>query len=119
MIPENDKYYSTWRNLKRDQRILVLILIAFYPILEFVIRPLYNRFDNDWIFHGFGLVWLLLFFIYFVRALDFKCPKCQQSFSEKWYGVPLGYIGFRGKQCVHCGLEKWILSDLKTKYDGA
>ena len=115
----NDPYYSTWKTYKRDRRILVFTLISFYPSIILVIKPLYNLYQSDWIFHGFVLIWLFVLIILIFRVTDLICPRCNKSFGAKWVGFSRFYVGYGGKHCINCGLEKWVLSDLKTKYSGA
>jgi hypothetical protein len=114
-----DRYIKAWRKYKNSKRIFIALFVGFYPVLEWVVRPIYQQFNNDWIIHGYALTWIILFFIFFAKVLDFDCPRCGKSFSEKWYGVLIGYVGFRMNKCVHCGLPKWSLGDSGEFYNNS
>ena len=116
----NSEHYSkAWRRYKNGKRILFAVFIGFYPMLEFILRPIYRYYQNDWILHGYVLIWLFLFMVYFFRVFFFICPRCGNYYFEKWQGWIFGLVGYRSDRCVNCGLAKWSLGDEHNTYDGA
>ncbi len=114
-----DEYYAIWKKYKNGRRNVFFLIVSFYPLAFFVILPLSNYYLNDWIIHAFVLVWFAAFLFFFWRGFTLICPRCHKYFEPKRHGYIIGYKGFSDKRCMNCGLEKWMLSDLTTKYLGA
>jgi hypothetical protein len=114
---DTERYIITWRKYKNNKRILIALFLGFYPMLEWVIRPIYEHYQNDWVINLYVLIWLTFYFIYFIKFSDFNCPQCGKSFAAKWSGFPRLYVGYTMNRCANCGLPKWSLGDSGEFYN--
>ena len=120
-------YNETWIKLKRNQRILITIVVLFFPALYLAIRPLYQLYDKDWIITGYALGWLFIFLFYVFKVTFFRCPRCGHMFSTDSYYLGMKIFGFKSLrskyfkpyECVHCKLQKWTGMKDNEKTNGA
>lgn len=100
-----DDYTENWQRYRRARTILLLVWIGYLPgvpAIAWVISKVLRREANDlWI--PVALVWMAAFAITGFRVQCWKCPRCGNWFSAKWYYNK----SFLARKCVHCGLPKF------------
>jgi hypothetical protein len=114
-MPDDPEYRDTWTQYRRRNRLVVVLLLGFYPLLYLIVQPLYELFKNDWIGHGFGLVWFVSVLALLIRNEYLRCPRCGKYFFTKRFSL----LTFQVNRCINCNLPKWSLGDdnqsLKTE----
>jgi Na+/melibiose symporter-like transporter len=118
-MPDTKRYIKAWKVYKNNKRIFIVLLLCFYPVLEWVVRPIYIYYGKDLILHIYGLAWIIFIVVYSTKIVTFTCPRCGKYFSEKWHGYFIGYLGFRLNKCVYCGLPQWSLGDQNDAYENS
>jgi hypothetical protein len=122
-----DPYYQTWYTYwkwrkESGRRIRIKLLITsslFFPVLYFVVKPIYLFFNKEWIYNFYLLLWCMALIYSLSRGGRPKrliCPKCGNLFFERGITLNLLMIGIyyltstryliRDQyRCVHCGSE--------------
>jgi len=108
---DTERYRITWQKHRWNRRLILIIPIAFFPVLELIVRPLYNHFQDDLILTAYAIICLFLVFFFTVRTAYLVCPRCGEHFAGTWYSLILTPHPPVGTECVHCGLKKWSMPE--------
>ena len=96
-------YAEAWKTYRRYRRAFWLVWICYVPVIGLIAAV------SQWLFHSFvpAMVaasgWMLLFLVVGVRYQTFRCPRCGEPFSGKWWYN----MSFMARKCVRCGLPKF------------
>ena len=112
------EYTQEWAQLRRLRRRMFTVAAAGMALFLLVPLDAYMSRSVAKIIGPVLLVgWLVLLLRYFFLSYEYvywSCPRCGAPFhfSTKWYGR---WNNPFAQRCVHCGLRKWMDSDLDPK----
>jgi hypothetical protein len=115
MDPQPD-YTAAWRDYRKRRLIFWTVALAYAPgvtaITICVGLPLsaLSGIKPDYFFFFIGGSWMLAMVVAGWRIVLFPCPRC-----GKWFSSTLLYRNPFTTKCLHCGLEKWAISDMTLR----
>jgi hypothetical protein len=101
-----DPYSAGWVEYRRRRNLYWLVWLTYIPGVLIIGLPL------SWLFHSNIAAFVVagLWMVAYVAAANYlgfwKCPRCGKPFSRGWW-----YYNPFARECVHCGLSKWAVSD--------
>ncbi len=98
-------YSKTWKEHRADQKVLLFLFVAFFPVLYLVVRPLFDLTKFDSLPTIFAFAWGAAIVLFFYRVQGLVCPRCGSAFMIR-YGKFSNPV-FWSTRCVHCGLKKY------------
>jgi hypothetical protein len=96
-------YAEDWKKYKRLRNQWILVLVGYVPVVGtfgYVSMKLFHSTTPAFVL---AFLWMALFLVTGWRVQLWRCPRCGEWFSAKWWYNK----SFLARQCVHCGLPKY------------
>jgi len=106
----NEKFTKTWKKYKRNRNMFFALLLLFLPFQFAVVKPLFQSLSENNLVFILTFVWLVLIIVFGLRIDNLKCPKCDNRFYKRRFGLFLIDNPLQSS-CIHCGLKKYSLEN--------
>src|SRR5689334_21727402 len=96
--------FNPWQEYRRRRNLALFALLGYVPgvsLIEWAARREFGTAPPTFVV---VIGWLIFFVVAAFREESFRCPQCRGLFFAK-----LGYHNPFARQCVHCGLPKYVL----------
>jgi hypothetical protein len=97
------QYDNDWKEYRSYRNAVFWVWLSYVPVVVLVATISIKLFDT--LVPGFvtAIFWSGLFVFAAFRFQLWRCPRCNNCFSGKWWYN----LSFVAKRCVHCGLPKY------------
>lgn len=96
-------YEQEWQGYRRIRNQWFLVFLAYVPVVGLVAFVSFKMFSSLIPAFVAAFLWMALFLISGIRINSWRCPRCGETFSGKWWYSK----GLLARRCVHCGLPKF------------
>jgi hypothetical protein len=97
-------YEEDWAEYRRVRNRFWALWLLYVPVVA-GLTWLSSLLLDSFLAFGMGLAicWMVVWVYYGFRLNGFRCPRCGEWFSAKWWYNR----SFFARSCVHCGLKKF------------
>jgi hypothetical protein len=97
------EFEEDWKQYRRIRNQWFFVFLGYMPVVGAIAVLSIKLFHTLTPAFVAAFVWMALFLFAGVRVNIWRCPRCGESFSGKWWYN----LGFLARRCVHCGLPKY------------
>ena len=95
------EYSAQLKSLRSWNRLGMTSLLAVIPITALFAFAFQNTMFAIFALPVIFTLFVVLFFYAYFRIRTFRCPKCSDYFTVRYWWSPNTF----GRKCVHCGLN--------------